>query len=179
MDRFFFAVSPPGPLLSRIEALRARFGNPHHKVEPHITIKIPFTWDGEPAAFLEPVRQVLTRTAPFEVRLGSTARFPGPRVLYLTVAGDGLKQLHLAVAEALTGLVPTDARSHEGQHYTPHLTLAAGRFGLDARKMEEMDQAARTALADLPPFTVTALRCYRWRTPPGRWEKFVDLPLQI
>lgn len=179
MERFFFAVAPPDPLLTQIEALRARFGNPHHKVEPHITIKIPFTWEGDPERFLQPIREVCARIAPFAVQTGDTARFPQARVLYLTVTGEGLRRLHEGVAEALTGLVPVDSRSHEGPHYTPHLTLAAGRFGLDALKMEEMDQAARTALASLPPFTVTALQSYHWMGSPGRWERFADLPLQI
>lgn len=177
MARYFLAVAPPEPQLSQVDALRARWGHPHHKVEPHVTIKAPFLWSGAPDQFLAPVADALASIAPFDCRLGGTGRFPGAKVLYLKVAGDGLLPLHMAVVQALAGLLPPDGRpSHEGERYTPHLTLAVGRFGIDVKGLEAMEVEAKAELAALAPFTVSALRCYRW-SEAGRWERHQDIPL--
>ncbi len=177
VSRFFFAVAPPEPLLSRIEAFRGRWGHPHHRVEPHITVKVPFEWDRAPAVFLGSVRTACSRIPAFELKLGEPGRFRRARVLFLTVRGHGLKELHQAVVGAMAPMVPPDARGHEGERYTAHLTLAAGRFGIDEAGLDEMERAARQELADLPAFPVTALRCYQWSKPRGRWERFTDIPL--
>jgi len=168
---YFFAVVPPEPTLGAIEAFRTRWGNPHHNVEPHVTVKAPFEWDGSPEPFLAPARAACAALRPFAARLGAPARF-GSAVLYLTVESPGLMLLHKAVAP----LMPGDARGHEGDAYTPHLTLAVSRFGISAEGLDRMESEART---ELPPasFTVTALRCYQREQKQDRWMPLCDLPL--
>lgn len=177
MPRFFFGVTPPEPQHGQIEAFRARWGHPHHQVEPHITVKIPFAWEGAPEGFLAPVRAACAATQPFTALLGAPARFAGGQVLYLSVRSPGLSALHRSVMEALAGLVPTDPRGHEGEGYTPHLTLAVGRFGIDSAGLDRMELDAAAELGHLPPFDVTSLRCYHRTGADAPWEPLVDLPL--
>lgn len=177
MSQYFFAITPPPTVLARIEALRARWGNPHHKVEPHATVKVPFAWPGEPAAFLTPVAAACAGMAPFQVRIGAPARFAYAGVLYLSVHSEGLPGLHRAVMAALAGLVPPDTRGHEGGGYSPHVTLAVARFGIDSAGLDAMEWEARTELSDLPAFTVTALRCYHRAADGEPWAPLQDLPL--
>ncbi|HEY8347971.1 MAG TPA: 2'-5' RNA ligase family protein [Symbiobacteriaceae bacterium] len=176
-QRYFFAVTPPEPLRGQIEAFRGRWGHPHHRVEPHVTIKAPFRWPGRPEEFLAPVRAACRQIEPFEVQLGAPARFERAQVLYLSMTGAGLLPLHRAVKEALRGVIPPDPRVRESHRFVPHLTLAAGRFGIDEEGLDAMEAEARRELTGLPPFTVTSLRCYRWEVGPGRWYPFCDLPL--
>ena len=179
MPRFFFGIRPPEPQHGQIEAFCARWGHPHHKVEPHVTVKIPFAWEGAPEAFLAPVRSACAAVRPFTAALGAPARFPGGQVLYLSVNSPGLPVLHRSVMLALAGLVPVDPRGHEGDGYTPHLTLAVGRFGLDAAGLHRMEQEAAAELGHLPAFPVTSLRCYHRSGPDDWWETFADLRLGL
>lgn len=177
MTRYFFAVVPPEPHKSKIDALRECWGHPHHKVEPHITVKAPFEWHEQPEDFLLPVRAACATAVPFSVCLPGTGRFGEDKVLFLTVDADGLKALHLAVTSALEGLLPSDPRSHEGEGYSPHLTLAVGRFGIDAAGMGDMERAAQAELTDLGTFRVESLRCYVWNAADGRWAPLCDIPI--
>lgn len=179
MPLYFLAIAPPEPLLSRIEAFRTRWGNPHHQVEPHITVQIPFRWHGPTAPFLGAAGQAAAMVTPFALQLGAPARFGGGRVLFLTAAGSGLTHLHHAVVGALAELLPAADRGRDPSPYAPHLTLASGRFGISDADMSAMERAAAQELAGLPPFRVSSLRCYRKGEGPGRWERFRDLPLHL
>jgi 2'-5' RNA ligase len=173
---YFFALTPPEPLRGQIEAFRMRWGSPHHKVEPHITVKAPFTWQEDPAVFIAAVQASLTEIAPFPVQLGDTGRFGGA-VLYLTVSGPKLLDLHLRVVGAMEPWAPADRRGHEGGSYTPHMTLAAARFGIDAARLAAMQAEAQAELTELPPFAATALRLYEKRPSDKAWQFLRDLPL--
>jgi 2'-5' RNA ligase len=146
-------------------------------VEPHITIKIPFVWRENADAFLEPVRAACASIVPFEAQLEAPARFPGGQVLYLSVQGEGLRPLHLAVASALAGLLPAGSRGHEGEGYQPHLTLASGRYGIPDEGLGRMEEEARAELAGLPPIRVETLRCYLRGGSEDRWDPIADIPL--
>jgi 2'-5' RNA ligase len=172
MTSYFFAVTPPEPTLRAIESFRARWGHPHHNVEPHMTIKPPFPWSDAPETFLAPLRPGLAALRPFTARLGAPARF-GDAVLYLTVNSTGMKELHLATIAA----VPTNPADHDGESYTPHLTLAVTRFGISAEGLERMEAEARAELSAFAPFEVTALRCYHRAGKDDRWHPLCDLPL--
>lgn len=177
--RYFFAVTPPDPLRDAIEAFRGKWGHPHHRVEPHITVKAPFEWPGDPAPVLKAAAEAAGRFRPFEVALGEPGRFERARVLFLTVQSEGLEPLHQAAVEALKPLVPVRPGSHEGGAYHPHLTLAAGRFGIDEAGIAAMEQDARVALGGLPAWANTALRCYRLEPGQPRWQVFRDLPVGL
>jgi 2'-5' RNA ligase len=174
MTRFFLAVAPPAPLLEQIDEFRGRWGHPHHKVEPHITIRAPFEWDGSAEPWLEAVRGAIRQVAPFPVQFKGTGRF-GSRVLFLTPVGEGLERLQSLVMAALVDRLPPDDQRRQGQGFHGHLTLAAARFGITDERMEAMDVEAKGEPFATAPFTATALRAYRWGD--GRWERFVDLPL--
>lgn len=177
MSRYFLAVAPPEPLHSRLEAFRSHWGSPHHPVEPHVTVKVPFAWEHDPEPFLAATRTACRGTPVFQARLGGTDRFPAAGVLYLTVVSEGLISLHRSVVAALDGIIPLDAHGHEADGYTPHLTLAVSRFGIDDAGLDAMESEALGELAGLPPFAVTALRCYRREASEERWQPFCDIPL--
>lgn len=177
MERYFFAVAPPSPVLEAIDELRGRYGHSHHKVEPHVTVKVPFTWPGDPEAFLTPVRAACAGVAPFEMGFGGTGRFVEAGVLYLEIPGAGVLHLHLTVVTALTGLVEADSRGHEGGGYTPHLTLAVQRFGIDAWRLDQMEEEAGRLVSSISPFWVESLRCYSRERADHPWQPLVDLPL--
>lgn len=179
MALYFMAVVPPEPLLSRIQDFRTLWGNPHHNVEPHITVKIPFRWNGPAESFVEPVREVCGALGPLALRLKAPGRFSSSRVLFLSVAGDGLQHLHLAVTSVLAELLPTDEGGRERSEYHPHLTLAVGRFGIADDRLDAMEGDAITALADLPPFRVETVRIYRKLEGPQPWQHFSDIPLGL
>jgi len=172
--RYFFAVVPPEPTGSIIEAFRARWGHPHHNVEPHITVRPPFTWPEDPERILSPVRAACAGLSPLQARLGAPGRFAGG-VLFLSVDSPGLTLLHRAVLQALDPLIPVEANRHAGGGYTPHLTLAVTRFGIDRDGLDRMEAEARNELSDLAPFTAAALRCYRRTGKDDRWEPWCDL----
>jgi 2'-5' RNA ligase len=174
MARFFLAVAPPAPLLSEIDAFRGRWGHPHHKVEPHITIQPPFEWEGSPEPWLQAVYGALRQVAPFPVQIEGTGRFARSRVLFLTPKGEGLGRLHALVTGALADLLPPDDRRRSGQGFHAHLTLAAGRFGITDERIDAMEAEARREPFAAAGFTATSLRAYRWGD--RRWERFKDLP---
>lgn len=175
MTRFFLAVAPPAPLLDEIDAFRGRWGHPHHKVEPHITIQPPFEWNGSTEVWLEAVRGAVRQLAPFPVELRGTGRFARSRVLFLQPVGAELERLQSLVERSLVDLLPPDDRRRSGQGFHGHLTLAAGRFGITDERIDAMEQEAKGEPFATASFTVVALRAYRWG--PGRWERFKDLPL--
>lgn len=175
--RFFLAIAPPEPLLSRIEAFRTKWRNPHHKVEPHITLRPPFDWDGNPALLLQLARDGCRRARPFPLTLGPTGRFQRSRVLFLSVqAGPELPALERALTAALSSISRPNGRSAD-LAFHPHLTLASGRFGIDDSGLDAMEQETASVLANLPPFTVARVRVYRWGSDDHRWSRLEDLSL--
>lgn len=177
MPSFFLAVVPPEGLREQIEDFRGHWGHPHHNVEPHITVKAPFPWQREPEAFLAPLQEACLALKPFEAQLGAPSRFEQARVLYLAVQSPGMHRLHKAVLDAVAGPIPLNPHGHEGEGYTPHLTLAVGRFGISSADLNLMEAEASRELCNLPPFQVAVLRCYRRDRAEERWQPMVDLSL--
>lgn len=176
--RYFLAVTPPGDLQDHIETFRGRWNHPHHKVEPHITVKIPFEWAASAAPFLQAARTACAGIAPFELELGSPDWFASGRVLFLSVDRRHLLPLHEAVIQALEPMVSVQAGGHEGgDRYHPHLTLASTKFGISDAALAAMAAEASKELAALGAFQVTHLRCYRWGQGDRRWIPYQDLPL--
>lgn len=174
MIRFFLAVAPPAPLLAEIEAFRGRWGHPHHKVEPHITIQPPFLWDGRPEPWLDLAAGAARQVAPFPVQLQGTGRFARSRVLFLQPVGEGLERLHATVTKALAGILPDEGRR---QGFHGHITLAAGRFGITDERIAAMEAEAKQEPFATASFTVDSLQVYRWGQGEHRWSRYQDLPV--
>lgn len=175
MVRFFLAVAPPAPLLDEIEAFRGRWGHPHHKVEPHITIQPPFLWEGRPEPWLEVAAKVVGQLKPFPVELEGTGRFARSRVLFLQPVGVGLERLQAAVTKAMVGILPDEGRPQRpGFH--GHITLAAGRFGITDERIDAMEAEAKREQFAAARFEVKSLQVYRWGPGEHRWSRFKDLP---
>lgn len=173
--RYFLAITPEPGVRGQIEGLRTSWGSPHHKVEPHITVKAPFSWTGDPEVWLAPVRAALAGVGRFPLKLGAPGSFGGQNVLFLTVPSDRPAQVHQAVVSLLYPLLPPDPRVHEGGEYHPHLTMAVKRFGARPELWPQYEREARALAEQLPEFLVGSVRVYEWRG--TRWETLVDLPL--
>lgn len=177
MIRFFLAVAPPAPLLAEIEAFRGRWGHPHHKVEPHITIQPPFLWEGPTDPWLSVAAREAAQIQPFEVALTGTGRFPRSRVLFLQPEGAGLDRLHAVITKALAPILPDEGRPpRKGFH--GHITLAAGRFGITEERIEAMEAEAKREEFARASFTATHLQVYRWGTGEHRWSRYRELSLR-
>lgn len=170
-------MAPPAPLLTEIEEFRGRWGHPHHKVEPHITIQPPFLWDGPVEPWLSVAAQAAVQIEPFPVELTGTGRFARSRVLFLQPVGEGLERLQAAVTKALVGILPDDGR-RQRQGFHGHITLAAGRFGITDERIDAMEQEARREPFATARFAVKSLQVYRWGPGEHRWSRYKDLPLK-
>jgi len=177
MTLYFLGVTPPAPIREQIESFRKAWGSPHHRVEPHVTVKAPFEYPGVPAPVLVAVRQVCAAARPLTMRLGQPGRFGGDRVLFLALTCEGLEDLHQQVLAAVSRFVPPRPGDREGGPYHPHLTLAASRFGIDAAGMAAMEAQARVKLAGIPPFSITSLRVYKKDRNMERWQPMEEIPL--
>ena len=107
---------PPPDLSHEIEALQRQLGlRPH--LPPHVTVKAPPGLVDAPT-WRPRARTALAVVAPRELTLGAVAWF-GTRVAYLSVLGE-LMDLHQAALDATVG---GRGDEHEGDAYTPHLTI--------------------------------------------------------
>jgi 2'-5' RNA ligase len=176
MTRYFLAVAPPAPLLTEIDAFRGKWNHPHHRVEPHITIQPPFVWERSPEPWLRVAAEAAKTVKPFVVQLAGTGRFPRARVLYLEAKSDALADLHRAVTGALVNLIPQESGRPQPPFH-PHLTLAAGRFGIDEGGLAQMEAEAVAQPFARAAFPVTHLRVYRWGQGDRAWQRWKDLPL--
>ncbi len=138
----YLALQPPPRVRRELAGVLADLGM--RDVGPHVTMVAPPELPADDA-WLDAVRAVAARTAPFPVRLGEVASFD-ERVRYLTVEGDGVTALRGAL-EAALGLAP------RAYTFVPHLTLARARRD---RPLPEVDARAIPARVRRP-FLVTDL----------------------
>lgn len=160
--RFFVAITPPEEMSAELAKLMGDLGDPWPV--PHVTVKAPpgLTADGW---WLDHVRAVASRTAPFEVLIGGLRTF-GHRVVYLAVSATPLEEVHRRLIE----LIPETSAERQGreepQTYVPHLTLAVARSSRPLPPLEEV----RARLGPLPPFFAHELVVYRREDPSRGYE---------
>ena len=169
MLKYFIAIEPLRDQRVRIATVMRQMGDPWPV--PHITVKAP---DGltSDLAWLPRVREVAARSARFIVTIGEARTF-GNRILYLSVEGTNLAQLHQSILEVISpnsDLEPTFSKERE---YVPHLTLAIAH---KENALPPYEQLVST-LQKLDPFEVVELTIYRREDPATHYRVWKRLPL--
>ena len=118
----FLAIVPPRPIAEAIRRAEARF-EISPAVPPHVTVKAqPGLQD--PTLWREPVRQLLVSIDPIAMKLGPPRWF-GTDLLYLSIEGHGVVDLHRRILECLEAAGVEECFEYEGDEYVPHLTIGA------------------------------------------------------
>ena len=169
MLRHFIAIEPPADQRERIADVMGQLGDPWPV--PHITLKSPLGLTPD-LAWLPAVREVATRSPHQHVRLGPLGTFDH-RVVYLSVEGDGLESLHLALIEAVRDSVASGPSLVE-RPFVAHLTLSVARP--DAVLTDYTRLCA--PLADLGDFEASALTVFQREEPHTHYRAWAELPLR-
>ncbi|WP_230421481.1 2'-5' RNA ligase family protein [Actinomadura soli] len=150
----------PADLSEPIERFRAR--HPHWasrpmRSRPHLSIKGGAGLSDDPAC-LDLLRRITARTAPFEVRLGDLAVFPGEdRVLHLRVESPGWTRLHRTLVDTIARHTNAEMHPLEIAGWIPHVTV----LRLTAEALEQRErvfaEAHRTGLPANTSFTARSL----------------------
>lgn len=169
----------PEVLSARIEGFRewhAGWARRPMRSWPHISIKGGAGLSADRRC-LELIESVAARTAPFAVRLGDAAVFPGDGgVLHLRVDAPGWGRLHRRLVDSVAAR--TGARMHplELDGWIPHVTLLRLTDAAMERR-EDVLAAARGVPAGDDSFVVRTLRMERFDTVADRWRSFRAFPL--
>jgi 2'-5' RNA ligase len=165
MPRYFIAVEPPDDQRILIAAAMRQLGDPWPV--PHITVKSPLGLSPD-LKWTSRVRLVAAQVAPFIVKIGPPGTF-GNRVLYLSVAGSGLVELHRRVLEAFSPVAGLDAE----REFIPHLTLSISRNEQGLPPFQE----SVSPLQNLDPFEVSDLTVFGREDSSSHYRSWIRLPL--
>ncbi len=89
--------------------------------EPHLNLRVPFEYAGDPQTLIQEVRRCLDGAAPFEVEFLRWRKFP--HIIFLEYALSGpLQRLH----ERLLSIPGAPGSPYDGETFIPHLSLAIG-----------------------------------------------------
>ena len=97
-----------------------------YKIEPHITLKMPFSPVADEKVIHDALKRVADETRPFALALDGARFFEGPNnVAYMSVEGGRqIVELHIGIVNSLRGLVRETGREiYELDGFTPHMTL--------------------------------------------------------
>jgi 2'-5' RNA ligase len=168
MLRYFIAIEPPTDQRARLADVMSRLGDPWPV--PHVTLKSPHGLTPD-LGWLPAVRAVAAHSPRQRVHLGSPGTFDD-RVLYLSVEGEGLESLHLALLEAVRDSVNGGTAEPE-RPFVAHLTLAV------ARPDEALPNYHHLAadLADFEAFDARELTVFQRDEPHTHYRAWAELPL--
>ena len=168
MRRFLGLAAPP-EFAREVQAWQRSLS--HVITAPHITLKAPGGLTDD-LAWLPQVQQACARFSPLVVTLSGVRTF-GKRVIYLGVRGERLPDLHRALLAAVS---PARRLAHEGEGYTPHLTIVLTDAPLGVPFGEALELARRTFTAPVS-FTADSVRLYRKPIPGTPYQPERDFPL--
>lgn len=157
--RYFLGLPLPKELNQQIERLQRDWPNERwpvhfrHNVEPHITVKAPFT-DAQ-TRWLQQIDTIASAIAPLTILLDSIDFFTA-KVIHWSVASKPLLALHQEITQLFPQSQLTD---RERQAYIPHLTLAIANHKLSPS--DQIDLASWVEQRfDRQPFEITKLHLY-------------------
>lgn len=156
-------LAAPGPLYSLVawppEALDTWMRRTQERLgvrgfgAPHLNLRAPFQTDLSGAQLVAAFREALRGAEPFEVQVRGWKRLP--HLLFLEFERTcALRELH---ARALT-VGPSTRAPHDGEGYTPHLTLG---LGILPRAEEELWAEVRHLVPPIARFEVNVLSLTR------------------
>lgn len=168
--RRFLGLTPPPDYSARVEVFRQSIR--HRITAPHVTVKAPNGLTPD-LVWLPAVREACASTQPFTVRVEGVRSF-GRRVIYLAVHGEGVRDLHVSLLDAVA---PAQRSQHEGRGaFTPHVTVVLAWEELGVTFDEALERA-RAELTEGVTFTARAVDVYRKPRPGAAYEVELSLPL--
>ncbi len=108
-----------------VAGLQARYaGSMRYAIAPHVTLKYPFTLKADIGAVEASLEEVARHRKPFWVVFDGVRYFEGTNnVAYVAVRDRApIFDLHMAVTQALQGLVEGDA-TYDSENFVPHMTI--------------------------------------------------------
>ena len=120
MGLYSMVAWPTAELGEWLTGLQRRLGVSSYG-DPHLNLRVPFEYAGEPQTLICDVRRSLAGVPPFEVEFLRWRHFP--HVVFLEYAlSVPLRDLH----QRLIQVPGAPAGSYDGEQFIPHLSLAIG-----------------------------------------------------
>ncbi len=169
-------IVPPEEYKEKIISFQRKW-NKHllcELAEPHITVKTQAGLTSD-ERWLEKAEEYTAQCPAFSVRLCEPEWF-GKNVVYLSVKGRFLYDLHNNWVDIIFPDPKLSHRYFEKEHYIPHLTLGQTVHGLTEKELLEMEIKAEHLLHPYPAFVAEYIRVYKQKED-GRYRKYTDLPL--
>jgi 2'-5' RNA ligase len=168
------AIVPPSDICGFAEHYRRLYmPDTIHRIEPHITVTIPFVPFEELEEAAPRLQRVLASCPPRALAIRGFATFPEERVLYLYLSNP---ERVLSLYEAILAEFP-DYPAFEGKHgdnIVPHMTV--GTFS-DPQELERI-YLKLSAQRLFIGWDVEYLTVY-YEGDDGRWHVWADLPLGV
>ena len=128
--QYFVAIVPPPPVFEEALVLKEYFKEKYGSKAalnspPHITLHMPFLWNGEKEKkLIAKLQEFATRQDPIKVCLDNFSSFP-PRVIFINVAeSDALNELQKRLHRFFKQELDIFNANYKEEPYHPHLTLA-------------------------------------------------------
>ena len=129
-QKYFIAIVPPLPLRDEIQSLKARIGAIYHtkgalRSPPHITLHMPFLWDGKKEEKLFRALQTFAQSNDrIAITLDGFACF-APRVVFLSVSeNQPLADLQRKLFRHCKVSLNLFNSNYRDRPFHPHVTLA-------------------------------------------------------
>ena len=129
-QKYFIAIVPPLPLRDEIQSLKARIGAIYHtkgalRSPPHITLHMPFLWDGKKEEKLFRALQTFAQSNDrIAITLDGFACF-APRVVFLSVSeNQPLADLQRKLFRHCKVSLNLFNANYRDRPFHPHVTLA-------------------------------------------------------
>lgn len=126
MMKYAVVLTTMGRAKTELTRLRTRYGvYMKYSIEPHITVKFPFTLKTDINTFLTELGKMAVQTKPFTLILDGICYWEGSNnVAYVSVQNRlPVFNLHVAINSALKGLTMGDT-TYDLQNFIPHLTIS-------------------------------------------------------
>ena len=178
---YFIGITPPKEYAEKIELFQSKWMK-LLTVEPHITLKAQGGLTPD-KSWLENVQKVCNSFEPFIIVLEKPA-FLGETILYLSVNSNQLYKLHQEIVQEISPSEDQIKKYFELELFVPHLTLGKEYSGdistqLSKNDLIVMEKMAIEELTPYPEFEVNFVRIYELNREKGRYEKYLDIPLNI
>jgi len=170
--QYFIGIVPPKEIQDKITNFQKHFLN-KKVVEPHITIKAQSGLT-EDKVWLEKVENYLKRQTSFKVEFKDLSQF-GDDVLFFQVLSNEIEKIHNDLIDIVNPSKELRKKYFENQKYTPHLTLAETRWGINTDELVSIKIKAEQELNNLPSFNVDFARVYVKSEPNTQYEKMMDI----
>ncbi|AWN23353.1 2'-5' RNA ligase [Deinococcus irradiatisoli] len=120
MTLYSVVAWPTAELGAWLRELQRRLGVSSYG-DPHLNLRVPFDYAGDPKTLICEVRKILESQPPFQVEFLRWRHFPHVFFMEYTLS-PALEEVH----RRLIKVPGAPAGRYDGEHFIPHLSLAIG-----------------------------------------------------